>query len=168
GAQGAETHRRNIQYRRRIRLTTLWATDGHAELVRVAMHHRQHRMADELEPGVVDVFQRAKRGISRLILGPSIDQRALRPGERQLLVITLDQVLADLRADAFHQIADIAKNRIIAPHGVPTLQQVEYAEQTERSGNKGQRPQPTDSGQERQAEKGEQHAQGKEGIATKQ
>ena len=168
GAQGAEAHRGNIQHRRRIRLAALRAADRHAKFVRVAMHHRQHRMTDELEPGVIDVLQRTERGIGGLVLGPGIDQRALRPGKGQLLVVTLDQVLADLRTDAFHQIADVAQNRIVAPHGVAGLQQVEYAQQTERSGDQGNGPQPTGSEQERQTEEGEQHAQGEEGVATRQ
>ncbi|MNJ72102.1 hypothetical protein D3C77_687170 [compost metagenome] len=47
------------------------------------------------------------------------------------------------------------------------LQQVEDAQQAEHPGEQGEGPDPVVGG-ERQAEKGEQHAEGEEGVAAQQ
>ncbi|MNF88500.1 hypothetical protein D3C84_709970 [compost metagenome] len=124
-------------------------------------------MADEFVTGLVDVDQGAEGLVAALVLGPRIDQRALGAGEGQAIVVGLQQVLADFRADAFHQVADVAEDGVVAPHRMARLQQVEDAQQAECSGDQGEGPDPVVLG-EGQAEEGEQYAEGEEGVAAQQ
>ncbi|MCY1517498.1 hypothetical protein D9M68_521800 [compost metagenome] len=168
GAERAEAHRRDVEHRGRVGLRALRPADADAKAARVAVGGRQQGMADELEAVLVDVGQRAERLVGALVLGPRIDQRTLRARKRQHVAVRLQQVLADLRADAFHQIADVAEDRIVAAHRLARLQQVAEADQAERAGQQRQRPQPLVGGEERQAEQGEQHAAGEEGVTAEQ
>ncbi|MOA29319.1 hypothetical protein D3C78_1503270 [compost metagenome] len=74
GAQRAETHRRDVEQRRRVRLAALWAADGHPETVRVAQGRGAHGVADELETGLVHIDQRAERFVGTFIFGARVDQ----------------------------------------------------------------------------------------------
>src|SRR5471032_1474206 len=49
GAQRAEAHGRDIEHRRRVRLSALRTADHDPESARVAQWRRTHRVADELE-----------------------------------------------------------------------------------------------------------------------
>ncbi|MNV75778.1 hypothetical protein D3C71_1690940 [compost metagenome] len=99
-------------------------------------------MADELEAGLVGIVEGAEGLLGTFVLGPGVDQRTLRAGERQLVVVALDQVLADFRADGFDQVADVAQDRVVAAHGVVALPQVVQADQAEQRGDQCERPQP--------------------------
>jgi hypothetical protein len=90
----------------------------------------------------------------------------LRPGERQLVVVALDQVLANFRPDGLDQVADVAQDRVVAPHRVVALAQVIEADQAEQRGDHGEWPQPAVLGQEGEAGKGEEQAQGQAGVAA--
>lgn len=81
-------------------------------------------MADKLKARLVHVDQRAEGFVGTFILGAGVDQRALGPGEGQGVAVGFQQVLADFRTDAFHQVTDIAQDRVIAAHRVGALQQV--------------------------------------------
>lgn len=167
GAEGTKTHGRDIEHRRRIRLGALWATDCHPETARVAQRRRAHGVADEFETRLIHVNQRAEGFVGGFVLGPGIDQRALGAGEGQGVAVGLEQVLADFRADAFDQVADIAEDRVIAAHRVGALQQIEQADQAEDSGDGGDRPEPVVF-KKRQAGEREDHADGKEGVAAQE
>jgi len=142
GAEGAEAHGRDVEDRCRIGQAALRPANGDAERCRVWRGHWQHGMADELEAGLVGIVEGAEGLLGAFVLGPGVDQRALRAGERQLVVVALDQVLADLRADGFDQVADVAQDRVVAAHGVVALPQVVQADQAEQRGDQCQRPQP--------------------------
>ncbi|MCY1434722.1 hypothetical protein D9M71_507900 [compost metagenome] len=129
------------------------------------MRGRQHGVADELEAGRTNVAEGAERLVGALVLGPRVDQRALRAGERQALVVAFQQVLADLRTDELDQIADVAEDRVVAPHRMAALAQVVDAHRAQRAAQQGQRP---EIGQPRQAGQGEQHAGGEEGVTAEQ
>ncbi|MNZ24030.1 hypothetical protein D3C78_411650 [compost metagenome] len=122
-------------------------------------------MADELEARLVHVDQRTEGLVRRFVLGPRVHQRALGAGEGQGIAVGFQQVLADLRANALDQVADVAQYRVVAAYRVALLQQVEQTDQAEHGRNQGERPQPF-MVQERQARHGEQNTGGKHGIAT--
>ncbi|MNE05388.1 hypothetical protein D3C80_979480 [compost metagenome] len=167
GTEGAETHGRDIEYRRRIRLGALRAADRHPETARVAQGRGAHGVADEFETRLIHINQRAEGFVGGFILGPGVDQRALGPGEGQGVAVGFEQVLADFRADAFDQVADIAQDRVIAAHRVGALQQIQQADQTEDGGDGGNRPEPVIV-KKRQAGEGEDHTDGKEGVAAQE
>ena len=166
-AERAEAHRRNIEDRRRVRLRALRTPDSDAETVRVTQRRGAHRVADEFEAGLVNVDQRAERFVGSFVFRSRVHQRTLRAGEGQGIAVGLEQILANLRADAFDQITDVAQNRIIAAHCMARLQQVEHAEQAQHSGGGGDRPQPV-MFEKGQAGEGEHHTDGKEGVAAQQ
>jgi hypothetical protein len=114
-------------------------------------------VADEFEAAAVDIQQGAEGFVGLGVLGAGVYQRALITREGQLFAIGLQQVLADFRADGFHQIADIAQHRVVAPHRVAGLREVQHAQQAERHGGKGEGPQPFHLVQ-RQADQAEQDA----------
>ncbi|MCY1536935.1 hypothetical protein D9M68_724110 [compost metagenome] len=124
-------------------------------------------MADEFVAVLVHVDQGAEGLVAPFVLGPRIDQRTLGAGEGQAVVVGFQQVLADFRADAFDQVADVAEDGVVAAHGMARLQQVEHPQQAERSTQQSKRPDPVVVG-EGQAEEGEQHAEGEEGVAAQQ
>ncbi|MCY1434525.1 hypothetical protein D9M71_505870 [compost metagenome] len=167
GAEGAETHGRDVEDRGGVGLGALRSAHHHTEAGRVAERRRAHGVADEFVAGRVDVDQGAEGFVAALVLGSCVDQRALGAGERQAVVVGLQQVLADLRADAFHQVADVAEDRVVAPHRMGRLQQVEETQQAEHPGDQGEGPDPLVVG-EGQADKREQHAEGEEGVAAQQ
>ncbi|MNI08626.1 hypothetical protein D3C73_616710 [compost metagenome] len=124
-------------------------------------------MADEFEAGLIHIDQGAEGFVGGFIFGAGVHQRALRPGEGQGIAIGLQQVLADFRADALYQITDVAQDRVIAPHRVRALQQVEQADQAQYQGHGGERPEPVML-EEGQAGEGEDHARGKKGITAQE
>ena len=165
GAQRAKAHRRDIEYRRRIRLCALRAADHHTERAGVAQGSRAHGVTDKFEAGLVHVDQGAEGFVGSLVLGPRVHQRTLGAGEGQGVAVGLQQVLADFRADGLHQVTDIAQDRVVAAHRVRALQQVEQADQAQHAGDQRDRPHPLIV-KERQAGKGEQDAHGKEGVTA--
>ena len=123
-------------------------------------------MADELKAGAVHIDERAEGLLGAFILGPCVHQRALGAGERQLVVIALEQVLANFRANGFNQVADIAENRVVASHCVMALSQVIEANQAEQRTDQGEGPQPHMVGKKRQADTGKQQTADQTGIAA--
>lgn len=167
GTERAEAHRRDVEQGRRVRLAALWPADLHAKAARVGQRRRAHRVADELETVLVHIAQCAEGFVGALVLGARIHQRALGAGEGQLLGVTFEQVLANLWADTFDQVADVAQDRVVAPHCMARLQQVTDTDQAEHAGEQGKRPQPLMT-KERQAGQGEQHAEGEKSVAAEQ
>ncbi|MNO82309.1 hypothetical protein D3C76_735800 [compost metagenome] len=124
-------------------------------------------MADEFKTRLVDVDQGAERFVGAFILGPGIDQRALGPGKGQGVAVGFEQVLADFRANGFDQVADIAQDRVVTAHRMGALQQIDQADQAEHPGDGGDWPEPVVF-EEGQAGEGEDHADGKEGVAAQE
>ena len=165
GAERTEAHGRNIEDRRRVRLSALRAADGDPELVRVRQRRRAHGMADEFEAGLINVDQGAERFVGRFIFGACIDQRTLRTGEGQGVAVGLQQVLADFRADRFDGVPDVAQNRIVTAHRVRDLNEVENTDQAENRRRERERPKPLVI-EKRQAQQGEQYTPNEKGVAT--
>ena len=125
-------------------------------------------MADELEAVLVHVAEGAEGLVRAFVLGAGVDQRTLRAGERQLFGVAFEQILANLRADAFDQVTDIAQDRVVAPHRMARLQQIADADQAEHAREQGERPQPFVKREKGQAGQSEKNAEGKEGVAAEQ
>ncbi len=70
---------------------------------------------------LVDPVVGAEPEIRVLALGRGVDEAALVPGERTLLVVVADDVLAELGAERFEQVAKVADHRERAQDGVATL-----------------------------------------------
>src|SRR5687767_9632265 len=66
-------------------------------------------------------------------LRPLVDQCALLARERRLSGVRLDEVLAHLRADRLQPKAEMREDRVIAAQGAAPLQQVDGAEQGQRT-----------------------------------
>ncbi len=79
-------------------------------------------------PSVVHVELGAERALLRVALGALVDQRALLARERRGLVVALDEVLADLGADEFEQVAHVPDHGVVAQHRALRLAQVAHAD----------------------------------------
>ena len=167
GAKRTEAHCRDIEDRGRVRLFALRTADQHAKGVGVAQRCRAHRVTDEFETGLVDIDQRAERLVRRFIFGARIHQRTLGPREGQGVAVGLQQVLADLRADAFDQVTDVAQDRVIAAYRVRGLQQIADTDQAEYAGDQGEWPEPLVV-PERNAGEGETYAKHKKSVTTEE
>ncbi len=97
----------------------------------------------------------AERPLVGLALGTLVDQRALHARERRGLGVALDEVLADLRAEIFQQIAQVAGHRVVAQQRVPGLQHIVQAQQqrhhTVPGGQRQERAAPAGLGLGKQA-----------------
>lgn len=166
GAKCAEAHRRDVEDRRRVGHPALRPANGDTERGRVRGCHRHHRVADEFEAGFIGIVESAEGFLGAFVLGPGVDQRPLRTGEGQLVVVAFYQVLADLRADGFDQVADVAQDRVVAPYCVMALAQVVQANQAEQGGDHRQRPEPGERGKQGKAGAGENQADGQAGVTA--
>ena len=71
-------------------------------------------MIDPFVTGEVQVFSGAERLPALDVLGALINERTLRARERHRLVVALEQILPDLRADRLEKKAEIREQRIVA------------------------------------------------------
>lgn len=74
GAQRAEAHGRDIEYRGRVRPLALRAADHHAKRARVSQRRGAHGVADELEARLVHVDQGTEGFVGGFVLGARVDQ----------------------------------------------------------------------------------------------
>src|SRR5205823_185162 len=135
GAERTKTHRRNVEDRCRIRLAAIRAADGDAEF-RAATSLRRHRMMHPFVTLAIDVLLGSERPLVELHLGALIDQSAGVAGERHAVLLALEEVLPDLRADLFKQEANMRRDRIVAQNRVVLLQEIANAEQRECAENR--------------------------------
>ena len=77
---------------------------------------RHQRVIDPLVARGSLIELRAERPLVGIALGALIDDRALLARERRLLVVALEEVLADLGPDELEQEAQVADQRIVAQH----------------------------------------------------
>src|SRR5271170_1784569 len=96
----------------------------------------RHRMAQPLIALGVDVELRAEGALVELHLGALIDDRPLVAAERQPVLLALEEILAQFRADVFEQEADMGGDRIVAQDRVAGLQKITNAKQRERGENR--------------------------------
>src|SRR5207302_6376041 len=83
----------------------------------------------------IDVLLGAERPLVELHLGALIDQSAGIAGERHAVLLALEEVLPDLRADLFKQETNMRRDRIVAQNRVVLLQEIANAEQRECAEN---------------------------------
>src|SRR5690606_17625762 len=76
----------------------------------------------------VDVVLGAEGPLVQHVLGALVDDGALLPGALALVGISLAEVLAALRADRFQAVAEMRRDRIVAPQGLLALEQVDDAD----------------------------------------
>nr|WP_235181775.1 hypothetical protein [Sphingobium indicum] len=81
-------------------------------------------MADELIPVSINVELRPECALAALIFRPGIDERPLASGKRRLVIIALDQILANFRADIFEEPPQPPDDGIVAPHRMERLEKV--------------------------------------------
>src|SRR5579862_6874060 len=109
GAERAETHRRNIEDRDRIRLCAFLPANGDAEMLLV--HRLQgERMAQPLVTLRINVELRAQGPLVELHLGALIDDRALVAAERQTVLLALEEILAHFRPYLFEEEAQMRRD----------------------------------------------------------
>ena len=129
--QRSETHRRDVEHARRIRLRAV-GPDHDAEVVRVDLG-RTHRVVDPFVIGRIDVDLGAERTRVAGSLRTLVDDRTLQARERVFLGIALDEVLADFRPDRLEKITDVRKHWIVAAHRALALDDVVYADHDQRT-----------------------------------
>src|SRR5438270_8547690 len=83
----------------------------------------------------IDVLLSAERPFVELHLGALIDHGAGVAGERHAVLLALEEVLPDLRADLFKQETNMRRDRIVAQNCVVLLQEIANAEQRECAEN---------------------------------
>ena len=131
GAERAETHRRNIEKRRRIGLPALRSADRHPEILRRDID-RCDRMGEPFEIFGVDVKLRAKRPLVELPLGALIDDRPLRPVVGDTVGVALEKILPNFGTDYLEHEADVGEDRISPPQAVFCLHHIPDADHTEQ------------------------------------
>ncbi len=123
-------------------------------------------MADELVAFLVDVHQSAEGALGALVLGAGIDHRALHAGKGRGVLVGLDQILADFRADQLGQPTDMTQHRVVAQDRVVRLHQVVDADHRQETGGDDQGPDPgAVTGKGAQAGEGQQ-TQAKRRVAA--
>ena len=132
GAKRTETHRRNIEDRRRIRPGAIGSADGDAEFL-LGMRLRRHRMVHPLITLAVDVFLGAEGPLVEHHLGALIDHRAGVAGKRHAVLLALEEILPHFGPDLFEQKTDVRRDRIVTQNGVALLRQVAKAEERQRA-----------------------------------
>lgn len=89
--------------------------------------------------GQVDIFAGAERLPALDVLGALIDERALRARERYRLVVALEQILANLRANRLEKEAEMREQRIVAQDRVAGLEIVAAADEAQHAGGAGKK-----------------------------
>ena len=120
----AETHRRNIEDRCRIGLAAGFAADRDPKTGRIGDWNGARRMRDELIAIFVNVDEGTKGAVAYLILGPRIDKRALAPRKGRFLMIVLEKILPEARANVLEEPSQSADNRIVAAYRMQRLPQI--------------------------------------------
>src|SRR6516165_7037719 len=88
-AQGAETHRRNVEHRGLIGLGAVGAADGDPERLD-RMRPRHHRVLHPFESVAIYVVLGSERALVEHHLGALIDHRPLVSAERRAVLFTLE------------------------------------------------------------------------------
>ena len=153
GRQRTKAHGRDVVDRRGVRLRTIITTDQNAEIgVRDLLGF--DRVRHPLIAGIVDALLRAKRPLVLDVLGALIHDRPRFAAERHLFVVAFDQILADLGADGFEQVAEVTDDGIVAQHRVPRLEHVIDAHQHEDPAERPDRVGPIVPDGERETDDG--------------
>ena len=139
GRERAEAHRRNVVDRGVVGQPAIGPADADPEIGVLDMLGH-HRMGEPLIARIVDPFAGAEGALVLHPLGALVDQRALVARERLLVLVVLDQILADFRPDALEQEPHMADHRVVAQDRMRRLEEIAQPERGERGeGEKGQR-----------------------------
>ena len=90
---------------------------------------------DDIALEVLDVVVGAEAHVVVLALARGVDPGALVAGEGPFLVVARDDVLAQLRADALQEEAQVAHHRVVVQQGVLALQDVVGGQAGQAGGN---------------------------------
>src|SRR5262249_11791266 len=130
GAERAEAHRRDVEHRRRIGFRAIGSADYDTErLGRRTL--RRDRVMQPLRAVRVDIVLGAERSLVEHVLGALIDDRTLVAAERLALFLVLEEILAHLGPDVLEQKTQMRRDRIVAQHRMPRLDEVDRAEDRE-------------------------------------
>ena len=111
--------------------------ETHAKLTVVLGLGRQG-VAEPLVSGGVYVELGAIGLLAVCVLGPLIDQAAVSAVERPPLGVLFHEVLLDLRTELFADPSEPAEQRIVAPHGVANLEQIDNGDDDQDADDGGQ------------------------------
>ena len=152
GRKGAETHRRYVEDGCVIGFAALRTADHQAEAAGGNGPGRDG-VVEPFELALINIVVRAERPLVELVLRPLVDDGALVPRERHAALLILEEILADLRADVLKHEAQMPKDRVIAQHRVPGLQQIVNAQQGQRESDQQRRKQQRPPAGESDSEK---------------
>ena len=96
---------------------------------------RRDRMGHPFVAVAVDVVVGAERPHIERHLGALIGHRAAVAAERHAVLVALEEVLPELRTDAFEDEAEMRQDRIVAQDGVGFLEEVDRADDGEEKGD---------------------------------
>ena len=122
GTERAKAHGRDIEDAGAVGLGRVRA-NGDAEVVR-GQPGRRHRMVHPFIPFGMHIELGAEGAFVGLALGALVDQGTLGTREGRGLVVTLDEVLPDLRAHKFQHEAQMADDGVVPQNGALALAQV--------------------------------------------
>jgi hypothetical protein len=115
-------------------------------------------MGDPAVAALVDAFFGAEGARVFLTFSALIDKAALVTAKGFLILIILEQVLADFRADLLHQETDMSQHGIVAQHRVGCLAHVMQTQKSQRCKQHEGKDKPVRSAEDpNPAEQGEEN-----------
>ena len=90
-------------------------------------------MGDPLVARGMDIDLGAKGTFIGFVFGSLVHDRALRPRERGLVVLALDEVLPDLGSDEFKQKTQVSNDGVVSKNCVVLLLQVMHAKASQKN-----------------------------------
>ena len=132
GRQRPKTHARDVEQRQAVRLRALACAHLNPKSRWVGLHRLQ-RVGDPFGAGAVHVLDAAKPAFVVLDLGSGIDHGPLVARKRQLFIVALQKVLAQLGADVFQRVAQASRQRVVAAHGLFGLLEIQAAQHKQQT-----------------------------------
>ena len=119
---------------------------------------RRNRVVHPFVLRLIDIELRTKWPLVGAALGALIHNGTLCAGKRQLFAVSLDEVLADFRADKFEEKTEMRNHRVVAANRLAVLRVIEEANQREqRKQCRGPQPDQRERRQH-QAQQGKDYA----------
>ena len=81
----------------------------------------------------MNVVLRAERPFVQSVLGALIDDGALVAREGSPIFLAFEKILTDLGANLFENKADMCRQRVVAQHGMPGLEEIVRADRGQHS-----------------------------------
>src|SRR5690606_491434 len=125
GRQCSEAHAGDIEDGQGIRLLAPWPYRN-AEILTLDLR-RDDRMVHPLVAYFMQGQLAAEGASIRLALGPLIYNGPLQTREGDFVGVGIDKILLNFRPDGFEHVAKMSDNRVVAQHGMASLENIVHA-----------------------------------------